>query len=65
MEYTKDVVINLNFNKKKKLSGNWFKRMVFAMQRDNYFTIVMLVSIFVLSFDYLMIKRFIDILNLL
>ncbi len=65
MEYTKDVVINLNYDKKEKLSSNWFRRLVSRMQRDNYFIMVMLISAFALSLDFLIIKKFINIVNLL
>lgn len=70
MEYTKDVIFNVKYSKKlnfiNKVKGSKFmKRFKILIQKDECFTLTIIISIIVLTADYLIIKRFIEILNIL
>lgn len=70
MEYTKDVILNMNYGKKKIFNKNlkiksWIITAHKKMENDQYFTVTMCISIIALIIDFLIIKRFVDIINLL
>lgn len=70
MEYTKDVILNVNYRKRKIYNKNfrirnWLNKLHKKMEHDQYFTVTMCISFIALLFDFLIIKRFVDIVNLL
>jgi len=65
MEYTKDIVFSVNRVKKTSLLHIRLKKLLKLIQKDNYFTLTIIISILCLSLDYLIVKRFIEIVNLL
>lgn len=65
MEYTKDIVFTVKCAKKKSLLHTRLKKLLKLIQKDNYFTLTIIISILCLSLDYLIVKRFIEIVNLL
>lgn len=70
MEYTKDVIFNVKYSKKlnfiNKVKGSKFmKKFKTLIQKDECFTLTIIISIIALTVDYLIIKRFIEILNIL
>ncbi len=65
MEYTKDIVFNVKRVKKTSLLHIKIKKMLKLIQKDNYFTLTIIISILCLSLDYLIVKRFIEIVSLL
>ncbi len=70
MEYTKDVILNVNYGKRKIFNKNfrikrWLIRVHEKMEKDQYFTVTICISIIALIIDFFIIKRFVDIINLL
>lgn len=65
MEYTKDVVFSVKCAKKTSLLHTRLKKLLKLIQKDNYFTLTIIISLLCLSLDYLIVKRFIEIVNLL
>lgn len=65
MEYTKDVIFNVKYTNKSNFIYNKFKKIKDLIVKDNFFTLTIIISIIFLSIDYLIIKRFIEIVNLL
>lgn len=65
MEYTKDVIFNVKCVKKTNYIHKIFKKIIQIIQKDNYFTLTIIISMLCLSIDYLIVKRFIEIVNLL
>ena len=65
MEYTKDIVFSVKCVKKTSLLHIKLKKLLKLIQKDNYFTLIIIISILCLSLDYLIVKRFIEIVNLL
>ena len=70
MEYTNDVIFKIRY-KKDELDVVTYgrhrklKKLLKKIEDDEYFTIVMIISAIVLFLDFLMIKQFIEIVNLL
>lgn len=70
MEYTNDIILNIKYkgDKKKenlKVKHRVLKTIIKKIYDDEFFTISILVSIIVLIIDFLFVKHFIKILNLL
>ena len=70
MEYTNDVVFKIRYKKDEidvVTYGKYrkLKKLLRKIEDDQYFTMVMIISVTVLFVDVLMIKQFIDIVNLL
>jgi len=70
MEYTNDVIFKIHYKKDEIDVGNHskcrkFKKLLVKFEKDEYFTIVMLVSVVVLFIDFFIFKSFIEIVNLL
>ena len=70
MEYTNDVVFKIRYKKDEidvVTYGKYrkLKKLLMKIEDDQYFTMVMIISVTVLFVDVLMIKQFIDIVNLL
>ena len=65
MEYTKDVIFSVKRIKKTSFTRKILKRLIQIIQKDNYFTLTIIISMLCLSIDYLIVKRFIEIVNLL
>lgn len=64
MEYTKDIMFTIKCSKETSFVHKKLKK-VFEIFQTNYFILVLIISILVLILDYLMVLRFIEILNLL
>ena len=69
MEYTNDVVFKIRYKKDEidvVTYGKYrkLKKLLRKIEDDQYFTMVMIISVTVLFVDVLMIKQFIDIVNL-
>ena len=70
MEYTNDVIFKIRYKKDEVdivtygMHGK-LKKILKIIENDNYFTVVMIVSVSVLVMDFFMIKQFIEIVNLL
>ena len=70
MEYIKDKLFNVKYKKhniediinRKQKNYNKFTKW---LEKDEYFTIVILTSIIVLLIDFLFVKNFIDIIKLI
>ena len=65
MEYTKDIVFSVKCAKKTSLLHTRLKKLLKLIQKDNYCTLTIIISILCLSLDYFIVKRFIEIVNLL
>lgn len=70
MEYTKDMVFSIKYKNSKKKSvikekHKWLEKIVEWIQKDEYFTVVILMSIVVLTIDFFVVKKFIQIIKLL
>ena len=70
MEYTNDVILNVQYKKDEVKSDKCVKhkrlsRIKKKIENDEYFTLTIVISIIVLFIDYLVIKEFVDIINLL
>lgn len=65
MEYTKDIVFSVKCVKRTSLLQKKLKKAISIIQKDNYFTLTIIISILCLSLDYFILKRFIEIVNLL
>ena len=70
MEYTKDIILGIKYknNKTKAINNSkhkMFRKIVDWVKKDEYFTMVILTSIVVLTIDFLVVKKFVDILKLL
>ena len=68
MEYTKDVILNVNYRKRRIYNKNFrikkvIKKLHEKMEKDQYFTVTMCVGLIALVVDFLIIKRFVDIIN--
>ena len=65
MEYTKDIIFSVKTIKKNNKITKIFQKIRKLIQKDNYFTLTIIVSVLCLGLDYLIIQRFIEIVNLL
>ena len=70
MEYTNDIILNVKYrgDKKKenlKIKHKALKTIIKKIYDDEFLTISILVSVIVLIIDFLFVKHFIKILNLL
>jgi len=65
MEYTKDIIFSVKTIKKNNKTIKIFQKIRKLVQKDNYFTLTIIVSVLCLGLDYLIIQRFIEIVNLL
>ena len=70
MEYTKDMVFSIKYKNCKEKSvikekHKWFGKIAKWIQKDEYFTVVILISIVVLTIDFLVVRKFIEIIKLL
>lgn len=70
MEYTNDIILNVKYrgDKKKeslKIKHKALKTIIKKIYNDEFLTISILVSVIVLIIDFLFVKHFIKILNLL
>ncbi len=69
MEYTNDVIFNVKY-KNGTESGtitkiSKFRKLLKLIEKDNYFTLTIIISVIFLFIDYLIVCRFIELLNLL
>ena len=70
MEYTNDVIFKVHYKKDeidRVTYGRYkkLKKLIKWMEKDEYFTLVMIVSSVVLAVDIMLVKQFIEILKLL
>lgn len=70
MGYTKDVFFKLHYKKSCVDSGTYcrnskIKKWKKKIEEDQYFTVVMIISAIVLFIDFVLLKEFIDTVNLL
>lgn len=69
MEYTNDVIFNVEYKGESECvnstKNSRFNKLLKIFEKDSYFTLTIIVSIIFLFIDYLIINRFIEILNLL
>lgn len=70
MEYTKDMVFTIKYKNSKEKSvvrkkHKWIEKMARWIKKDEYFTVVILMSLVVLTIDFFVVKKFIEIIKLL
>ena len=70
MEYTNDVVFNIRYKKDEIDNVTYrkcrkLKKLIKKIENDEYFTVVICVSMIALFIDFLLVKQFIDVVNLL
>lgn len=69
MEYTNDVIFNVKYQNESSnttiVKHPRFHKILEKMDRDNYLILTIIISIIILFIDYLIIKRFIEIVSLL
>ena len=68
MEYTKDVILNVHYEKNdlKNVNfrkGNLRKYLLKKMENDGYFSLTICVSVIAFLFDFFVIKSFVDIIK--
>lgn len=70
MEYTNDVIFKVRYKKDeidKDIYGKHklFRKLIRKIEDDEYLTLVVVVSIATLTFDFLIVKQFVEIVKLL
>lgn len=68
MEYTNDIILNVRYKKDESITygkHRKLKRVIKKIKDDKYFLLTMVISVVALFIDYIIIKQFIEILNLL
>lgn len=65
MEYTKDIIFSVEHVKRTSFIHKILKRLIQIIQKDNYFTLTIIISLLCLTLDFVIVKRFIEIVNLL
>ena len=70
MEHTNDVIFKVHY-KKDNLDANTYgrhrklRRLLRRIEDDQYFTLVLITSAIALTIDFMILKKFIEIVNLL
>ena len=66
MEYTKDIVLNINYGQaggKHKQKSNFFSRIFKVVSKNKIFTTILSIAIILIALDCMLISSFVQVLN--